>query len=115
VASLDTLAAIIREHKAEGTFERQVHAALRASYAGHYRRMLPAVLSTLSFSSNNAVHRPVLEAIGWVQRFRDDGRRVVRLEEGVPIDNVVPAKWRDLVLEKDRLGQLQVNCINYEM
>lgn len=49
VASLDTLSAIIREHKAAGTSERQVHAALRASYAGHYRRMLPAVLSTLSF------------------------------------------------------------------
>jgi TnpA family transposase len=115
VASLDTLSAIISEYKAAGTFERQVHAALRASYAGHYRRMLPAVLSALSFHSNNAVHRPVIEAIGWLKRFHEDGRRVVRLEEGVPIENVILPKWRDLVLEKDRLGNLQVNCINYEI
>jgi TnpA family transposase len=115
VASLDTLSAIIREYKAAGTFEHQVHAALRASYAGHYRRMLPAVLSALSFHSNNAVHRPVIEAIDWLKRFHEDGRRVVRLDEGVPIENVIPAKWRDLVLEKDRLGNLQVNCINYEI
>ena len=115
VASLDTLSAIIREHKAAGTFERQVHAALRASYAGHYRRMLPVVLTALSFHSNNAVHRPVIEAIGWLKRFHEDGRRVVRLDEGVPIENVVPPKWRDLVLEKDRQGNSQVNCINYEI
>ena len=115
VASLDTLSAIIREHKAAGTFERQVHAALRASYAGHYRRMLPAVLSTLSFQSNNAVHRPVIEAIGWLKRFHEAGRRVVRLDEGVPIENVIPPKWRDLVMEEDRQGNLQVNCINYEI
>lgn len=115
VASLDTLSAIICEYKATGTFERQVHAALRASYAGHYRRMLPAVLSALSFHSNNAVHRPVIEAIDWLKRFHEDGRRVVRLDEGVPIENVIPAKWRDLVLEKDRLDNLQVNCINYEI
>jgi TnpA family transposase len=115
VASLDTLSAIIREYKAAGTFERQVHAVLRASYAGHYRRMLPAVLSALSFHSNNAVHRPVIEAIGWLKRFHEDGRRVVRLDEGVPIENVIPPKWRDLVLEKDRQGNFQVNCINYEI
>ena len=115
VASLDTLSAIIREYKAAGTFERQVHAVLRASYAGHYRRMLPAVLSALSFHSNNAVHRPVIEAIGWLKRFHEDGRRVVRLDEGVPIENVIPSKWRDLVLEKDRQENFQVNCINYEI
>jgi len=115
VVGMDVLSAIIREHKATGTFERRVHAVLRASYAGHYRRMLPAVLSTLSFHSNNAAHRPVIEAIDWLKRFRDEGRRVVRLGDGVPVENVVPAKWRDLVLEKDRSGNLQVNCINYEI
>ena len=115
VASLDVLSAIVREYKAAGTFERQVHAVLRASYAGHYRRMLPAVLSTLSFHSNNAMHRPVIEAIGWLKRFHEDGRRVVRLDEGVPFENVIPPKWRDLVLEKDRQGNPQVNCINYEI
>ncbi|MER8976688.1 hypothetical protein [Mesorhizobium sp. M0800] len=67
------LSAILREHKAAGTFERRVHAALRSSYARHYRRMLLAVLTTLEFRSNNARHRPVLEALDRLKRFRDDG------------------------------------------
>jgi TnpA family transposase len=61
------------------------------------------------------MHRPVIKAIGWLKRFHEDGRRVVRLDEGVPFESVIPPKWRDLVLEKDRQGNPQVNCINYEI
>ena len=114
-AGADVLSAIIREHKAGGSFERQVHAVLRASYAGHYRRMLPAVLTALAFNSNNTQHRPVLEAIDWLKSLRDEGRRVVRLEDGIPVEGVVPQKWRDLVLEADRTGGQRINCINYEI
>ncbi len=109
------LAAIVREHKASGSFERQVHTMLRSSYLRHYRRMLPAVLGVLEFRSNNAVHRPVLDAIDWLRRTGDDGRRIIRPEDGVPIDGVVPPKWRDLILETDPAGGLRVNRANYEI
>lgn len=116
VGGESVLSAIMKEYKAGGTFERKVHAVLRASYAKHYRRMLPAVLTTLKCQSNNAAHRPVLEAINWLkQDSNDQHRRVIRFDEGIPIDGVVPAKWRNLVLEKDRNGAFQVNRINYEI
>jgi hypothetical protein len=111
----NVLAAIVREHKASGSFERQVHTVLRSSYLGHYRRMLPAVLGVLEFRSNNVVHRPVLDAIDWLRRTGDDGRRVIRPEDGVPIEGVVPPKWRDLILEKDPAGGVRVNRANYEI
>ena len=109
------LAAIVREHKASGSFERQVHTVLRSSYLGHYRRMLPAVLSVLEFRSNNAVHRPVLDAIDWLGRIGDDSLRVIRPGDGVPIEGVVPSKWRDLILEDDPAGGVRVNRANYEI
>jgi TnpA family transposase len=111
----DVLAAVIKEYNAAGTFERRVHTVLRASYAGHYRRMLSTVLAALEFRSNNLAHRPVLEALVWLKRFQEDGRRVIRPQDGVPIDGVIPFKWRDLVLEKDRAGGQRINCINYEI
>jgi TnpA family transposase len=109
------LAAIVREHKASGGFERQVHRVLRASYLRHYRRMLPVVLGVLEFRSNNAVHRPVLDAIDWLRRTGSDSRRIIRPEDGVPLDGVVPPKWRDLILEKDPEGGVRVNRVNYEI
>jgi TnpA family transposase len=111
----DVLAAIVKEHKASGGFERQVHKVLRASYLRHYRRMLPVVLGVLEFRSNNAVHRPVLNAIDWLRRTGEDSRRIIRPEDGVPLDGVVPPKWRDLILEKDPAGGLRVNRVNYEI
>lgn len=112
---VNVLAAIVREHKASGSFERPVHTVLRSSYLGHYRRMLPAVLGVLEFRSNNAVHRPVLDAIDWLRRTGEDGRRIIRPEDGVPIDGVVPHRWRDLILEKDLAGGVRVNRANYEI
>ncbi|WP_394893842.1 hypothetical protein ACG873_02000 [Mesorhizobium sp. AaZ16] len=60
VAGKEKLAAIVKEYRAKGTLERRIYQVMRGSYAGHYRRILPKLLSVLEFRSNNAVHRPVL-------------------------------------------------------
>ena len=53
---------LVREYKSSGpAFRFQVHTYLRASYASHYRRMVPQLLQALEFCSNNAVHRPLTE------------------------------------------------------
>src|SRR3546814_12670895 len=75
--------------------------------------MLPAVLGVLEFRSNNLVHRPVLDAVDWLRR-TSGSRRVIRPEDGVPLDGVVPPKWRDLVVETDDDGRLRINRINCE-
>ena len=36
---------------------------MRASFANHYRRMIPQLLELLEFRSNNDLHRPVIEAL----------------------------------------------------
>jgi hypothetical protein len=55
---------LVREYKSSGpAFRFQVHTYLRASYASHYRRMVPQVLQALEFRSNNATHQPLIEAL----------------------------------------------------
>lgn len=111
----EVLAAIVREHKVTGGFERRVHEVLRASYLRHYRRMLPAILEVLDFRSSNAGHRPVLDAIDWLRRTVDDRRRIILPSDEVPLDGVIPAKWRNLVVEEDVAGGFRVNRVNYEI
>jgi hypothetical protein len=54
-----TLCDLVREFKATGpAYQKTVQTTMRASYSGHYRRMLPPLLDALKFRSNNAVHRP---------------------------------------------------------
>lgn len=52
-----TLRDLVREAKASDVaFRQRVRTVLRASYSGHYRRMLPRLLQALEFRSNNATH-----------------------------------------------------------
>src|SRR3546814_14815023 len=66
---------------------------MRGSWANHYRRMLQSLLSVLEFRSNNAVWRPVLAALDWIRSKVDGGCRFVTLQD-VPIDEVIPERWR---------------------
>jgi len=110
IVGKDKLAAIIKESNAKGALDRRIYAVMRNSWANHYRRMLPSLLSVLEFRSNNAVWRPVLAALDWITARLDDGCRFVP-QQDVPIDGVIPAKWRSSVID----GNGRVNRISYEL
>jgi len=117
VASPDTLQAIIQEYRANGSYQRRIFATLRASYSGHYRRMLPKLLGALEFRSNNTAHRPVLDALAWLSDVlaRGDNRRVIRHSDGIDIADFVPARWREQIVEEDGSGGWQINRIDFEI
>jgi TnpA family transposase len=109
VASAAKLKAVIDEHQAKGTLDRRIQTVMRGSYASHYRRMLPNLLSVLEFRSNNASWRPVLDAVALIVRFGEEGRRFVPAE--LAPDGAISGKWRDLVI--DASGRL--NVISFEL
>lgn len=111
VAGEAKLKAIVMEYKARGAWEQRVHHTMRTSYANHYRRMLPALLEVLEFRSNNMVHRPVLDGLAWIRRARREGRRLLHVGDGVPVDGVIPVKWRDVVIAAGG----RINLIDYEL
>lgn len=116
VVGEQTLHDLVRELKATGAaYQREVHTTIRSSYGNHYRRMLAPLLDGLEFRSNNALHRPVIDALEFLRAHRESKQRFFSLEDEVPIDGVVKAKFRDIVVEKDPHGVDRVNRINYEV
>src|SRR3546814_3054893 len=87
IAGKAKLAAIVKESHAKGALDRRIYKVMRGSWANHYRRMLPSLLSVLEFRSNNAVWRPVLAALDWIRSKVDGGCRFVPLQD-VPVDEV---------------------------
>jgi TnpA family transposase len=85
------------------------------AYRSHYRRMLPKLLTTLAFRSNNETHRPVITALELLQRYVESSVRVYPLEEDPPLDGVVKKGALETVLESDAAGNVRVNRINYEL
>ena len=111
---------IISEEKlkvlANGPGEERVWAVevfklMRGSLRSHYRRLSKSLFTTLTFRSNNDLHRPLLEAIGWIKQNADATIRIIPSTAGLPIDGVVAPKWRPAVVEADG----NVNRISYEL
>lgn len=88
---------------------------MRGSYSHHFRRMLPVILKALDFRSNNQAHRPVIRALALLHKYADSEQYTDDPEEDIPVDGVVPPDWRDLVLQRNKRGQMWVNRINYEL
>lgn len=105
---------LVKEYRATGPgYRRKLHQAMRRSYQAHYRRLLPLLLDTLSFRSNNEAHQPIIQAVDLLKRYAASKARTFPAEEVVSIRGVVRPGWRELVVEHDKQGRERVNCISY--
>jgi TnpA family transposase len=116
VVSEQTLHDLVKEWKATGPIYRTtLRTVIRNSYKGHYRGMVPQILRTLDFRSNNRHHRPVIQALDLLKRYAGTKLHTFPAEENVPIDGVARGLWREAVVEKDAEGRSRINRITYEI
>ena len=116
VVGRQTLHDLVREFKVTGAaYQQEVHTTIRSSYGRHYRRMLSPLLGALTFRSNNARHRPVIDALQFLRSHDAHRHRFFSLDEGVPIDGVIKPTLRDMVVETDTHGVERINRITYEI
>jgi hypothetical protein len=57
--------------------------------------MLPLILEALTFRSNKAAHRPVIEALPWLKTHRARRQQFVACRD-IPIDGVVRPQLQEL-------------------
>lgn len=88
---------------------------MRSSYLHHYRRMVPQILETLEFRSNNEVHCPVVQALELLKKYQDSNQCYYANEEQVYIKGVLKSGWRDLMVETDSEGKERINRVNCEI
>jgi len=116
VVSLKTFKDLVAEYKATGlAYKRRVHNVMRASFANHYRRMIPQLLEVLEFRSNNDLHRPVIQALELLKKYAHSKTRYYDSTEEIPIDGVLKAGAKEILIETDNNGNERINRINYEI
>ncbi len=116
VVGEQTLRDLVREYRSTSSAYRlNVYTHLRASYRSHYRRMVPHVLDTLEFRSNNAAHQPVIRALALLHKYTSSQARLYADDEEIPVEGVVPPGWRGMVIVRNAKGCERVDRINYEI
>jgi DNA-binding cell septation regulator SpoVG len=116
IASKQTLSDIIKEYKISGTgYKNEIYNIIRSSYSNHYRRMVPKILESLEFRTNNQDYKPVLDALDWIKSYKDSKQQYYEITEELPTKEILRAKWYDTVIEKDEKGIEKINKMNYEI
>jgi hypothetical protein len=103
---------LIEEVESHEGHEHRVKLVARASYGHHYRRIVPTLLEVLSFQCNNDRHRPVMDALALLDKYRDHKAPVFPENEKVPLNGVVRNDWQELVVDDKHGGG--INRITYE-
>lgn len=115
VANTKTLQAVVKEHQSSATYDQKVYTVMRGSYLHHYRRMVPKLLETLDFRSNNEVHRPVILALELLKKYQNSTGRYYSGEDTLYTQGVLKSGWRNLIVETDAAGNERLNRVNYEI
>ena len=112
--SEEVLQKIVDEYQSKGTYNNQVHQAMRSSYACHYRRMLKPILETLSFEAGKA-HQPLLEALEAIQMHLESSSTYFPKKSTIPIDGVLDEAQQELVIESERIKRLDYEMLVAEL
>ena len=121
VVGEETLSKVVKEAKNTGAaYQEQVQLKMRSSYVSYYRPVISAVLGSLEFRSNNAAHRPVIQALGLLKAYAGSTKRFYEDDDDVPVEGVVPAGWHELVFKSDgkgpdRNGLVRIDRVVYEL
>ena len=111
-----TLSALVKEFKStDFSYHKRVYTVMRSSYASHYRRMVPEILNTLEFCSNNNTHRPIVEALEIIKKYYNMNTRFFDDLEYIPINGIIKSAMKSTIIEKDDRGVERINRINYEI
>jgi len=116
IAGIQTLSNLVKEYKSSGKgYQKDVHRKIRSSYGSHYRRMVPKILGSITFCSNNILHQPILDALRWLENHKNSNTQYYYFYDNIPIDDIVRPKDYEIIIETDDKGEKRINRINYEI
>ncbi|WP_026808952.1 Tn3 family transposase [Arenibacter latericius] len=116
VAKEETLRDLVKELKRNrNAFKGSVFTKILASYSRHYRKMLPDMLEILDFKSNNAVHRPVIEALEILREHMGTKVKYLEIDGSVPINGIIKPGQRKAMIQKDGNGNRIIKKMEYEI
>ena len=116
VVGEQTLKNLVKEYKFSGSaYQIHVQNCMKSSYSHHYRRMLPKILTSLEFRSNNELYRPVIQAMELLKRYA--GSRIVLypIDESIPLDEIVLGPWKEFIIKEEYNGKDRIYRIPYEI
>lgn len=118
IVSEETLKDLVKELKSTNIkFRHKVQTLIKISYERNYRRIIPKILNSLEFHSNNSNHFPIITAMDLIKKYHNSKTRSKYFpgNENVLINGVVQPIMKKTIYEKDSDGINKINRVKYEI
>ncbi|MFI7344042.1 DUF4158 domain-containing protein [Streptomyces sp. NPDC050085] len=110
-----TLKDLVAEMKATNAeFARSKRGVFKSSYSNHYRSGLMKLLEVLDFRSSNDQHKPVMDALKFIERHKVSSTTYLPLGETIPLDGVVRKDWMEFAIFTPDKGPKRIMRTVYE-
>jgi TnpA family transposase/HPt (histidine-containing phosphotransfer) domain-containing protein len=109
------LQALVEEAKHPGVYQQSVQIRITASYAHHYRQILPPLLEVLQFRSYNEEYQPLIDALKIVETYLSRKDAYYPKQALILLDDVIPKQWQNWVYQTDRRGNRRIRRSRYEL
>ena len=97
--SQETLKNLAKELYFKGKwYQTQVHMKMHSLYSHASRKMLLTLLEALMLKTNLNASKPLMEGINIIKIYRDSQQKFYPDGVDIPIKNVIPNEWVDLVI-----------------
>ena len=94
-------------------FNDQVQNKIKSTYSHGNRTVLLSILRTFSLKEENPVYKPVIKAIGFINKHWDESENE-DYTSIPPIENIIPELWKAAVINTSN-KQTVINKYNYEV
>lgn len=112
----ETLSNLVRELYFKGKwYQTQVHIKMHSLYSHAQRKTLLILLDAFTLKTSLSDSMLLLEAINLVKIYSDTASEYYPSDINIPVNNVIPNEWHNLVIIKSENGSQQINRINYEI
>lgn len=92
---------IVNQKRGKMDVSTEKFGRMHQSWKSHYRSILRDILSAIQFRSNNISYRPIIDALNWISVNFDRRTRIIYGRDDIPIEGVIPNKWRSAVIGSD--------------
>src|SRR3990167_8074348 len=96
-------------------YQTQVHMKMHSLYSHASRKMLLALLDSFTLKTNLNASIPLINGIQIIRTYCDFQHEFYPDDANIPIKNVVPNEWVDLVVVNSENGNRKINRVNYEL
>jgi len=107
ILNKEKMTLIIEEYESKGiSFKDKIITSIIKSYSHHYRHIMPIILRTMEFNSNNSAFQPIIDALSVIKKYSTKQIQYYPKNEKVPTNGIISPDWNKYIYQNNNIKRV---------